>query len=208
MPCTRHAHAMHTPCTCHAHAMHMLYAHTMHMLCTLTAGACSSTHSPRPCTCAQAAALRAQAAALRAQARAQAHVPARLPDGAGCRERSLRRLTGARAHRVTIRVHGVTIRVHGVTASSGLQARLEAQTERLSAALEAPEDEAARAADSFGAHRLQLVRLASDARCAASLIHHPPLPPPPPPPPPLSPPPPSLPPSSPLPSLARHAENA
>ena len=48
-----------------------------------------------------------------------------------------------------------------------LQARLEAQTERLSAALEAPTAESAtpqgRAA-AFDAHRLQLVRLASEAR--------------------------------------------
>ena len=48
-----------------------------------------------------------------------------------------------------------------------LQARLEAQTERLSAALEAPAAESAtpqgRAA-AFDAHRLQLVRLASEAR--------------------------------------------
>ena len=48
-----------------------------------------------------------------------------------------------------------------------LQARLEAQTERLSAALEAPTAESAtpqgRVA-AFDAHRLQLVRLASEAR--------------------------------------------
>ena len=53
-----------------------------------------------------------------------------------------------------------------------LQARLEAQTERLSAALEAPKPDSATSKaegactkdDAFSAHRLQLVRLASDAR--------------------------------------------
>ena len=48
-----------------------------------------------------------------------------------------------------------------------LQARLEAQTERLSAALEAPKVESSTPQErdaSFDAHRLQLVRLASDAR--------------------------------------------
>jgi hypothetical protein len=48
-----------------------------------------------------------------------------------------------------------------------LQARLEAQTEQLSAALEAPKAESGtpqERAASFDAHRLQLVRLASDGR--------------------------------------------
>jgi hypothetical protein len=49
-----------------------------------------------------------------------------------------------------------------------LQARLEAQTERLSAALEAPTAESGRRSQgrlaAFDAHRLQLVRLASEAR--------------------------------------------
>ena len=48
-----------------------------------------------------------------------------------------------------------------------LQARLEAQTERLSAALEAPKAESSTPLErdaSFGEHRVELVRLASDAR--------------------------------------------